>query len=389
MTISPARIRVDLGSRGYDVVVGDGVLANLGKIAASTTEAGAGARTMLAFDDDLPAATVDAALAALRASGFKVARIGVLAAETEKSLAAAEQIVTAMAREQMDRKEPVVALGGGIVGDVAGFAAAIYRRGVPLIQCPTTLLAMVDASVGGKTAVNLEVRDGLKKNMVGAFHQPRAVVADVQTLASLPERVFRAGLAECLKHGLIAADWGDPGLLEWMEGVLDRILARDPATLVKLVARNVLVKAAVVGRDEREEDESGGRALLNLGHTFGHAIETLEGVTLDGNPASAPLHHGEAVALGLIAAARCAEAASVAEHGVGDRVRALVARCGLPTAAHGLPGVDAFLALMAHDKKVLGGRLRLVLPTAPGRAIVATDPPRQAIEAGLDAIRAT
>src|SRR5262249_55537754 len=158
-------------------------------------------------------------------------------------------------RHKLERSDLVIALGGGLTGDVAGFAAATYRRGLPIIQCPTTLLAMVDASVGGKTGVNLELTPGdLKKNMVGAFHQPSAVIADVNVLTSLPDRTFRAGLAECLKHSMLSADFGDPGLQDWMLAQRDPLLRRVPATLTELVHRNVTVKAAVVGRDEREED---------------------------------------------------------------------------------------------------------------------------------------
>jgi 3-dehydroquinate synthase len=248
---------------------------------------------------------------------------------------------------------------------------------------------MVDASVGGKTGVNLAAGGGdLHKNMVGAFHQPRAVIADVDVLRSLPERFFRAGLAECVKHAMIGADWGDPGLVDWTASARARIAAHDTGTLIELVSRNVRIKATVVGRDEREEDQSGGRALLNLGHTFAHAIEPLPGLSPDGNPAHAPLQHGEAVALGLVAAARGAVALGKCPADLADRTVALLNDFGLPTRVRGLPPADQVLARMHHDKKVLGGRLRLILPTAPGRAAVIADPPQAAVITAIDAIRA-
>jgi 3-dehydroquinate synthase len=383
------RIRVDLAACGYDVAVGAGLLSTLGDTVRLTTGAAFGARAFLAFDRGLPADTVARAEASLAAAGFKPLRHTLSAAEPDKSIAHTTEMLAAMTAAAMDRLEPVVALGGGIIGDLAGFAAAIYRRGVPIVQCPTTLLAMVDASVGGKTGVNLATDDGdLHKNMVGAFHQPRAVIADVEVLRSLPDRFFCAGLAECIKHAMIAADWGDPGLLDWTASAQPRIAAHDPATLIELVSRNARIKAAVVGRDEREQDQSGGRALLNLGHTFAHAIEPLPGLSPDGNPAHAPLQHGEAVALGLVAAARCSVALGKCPADLADRTVAVLSGFGLPTKVRGLPPADQILARMHHDKKVLAGRLRLVLPTAPGRATVVADPPQAAVIAGIDAIRA-
>ncbi|MEX2218779.1 MAG: 3-dehydroquinate synthase family protein [Phycisphaerales bacterium] len=384
-----ARVPVHLGARCYDVQIGPGLLAGLGDRVRAATGAPAGARVMLACDRGLPGPTVAAAGASLRAAGFDAATHPLTAAETDKTLAQAGTLLAAMAARRHERGDPLVALGGGLVGDLAGFAAAVYRRGVPLIQCPTTLLAMVDASVGGKTAVNLPVGvDDLHKNALGAFHQPRAVLIDTDTLGSLPDRFFRAGLAECVKHGMISADWDDPGLLGWMAAHADAILTRDPAALTALIARNVRIKAAVVEQDEREEHDSGGRALLNLGHTFAHAIETLPGLSPDGNPAHAPLQHGEAVALGLVAATTTAEAAGLAARGLAPATSALLASLGLPTTVTGMPPDEALLERMAHDKKVRGGKLRLILPSGPGRAAVITDPPRPAVIAGLRAVGA-
>ena len=386
-------LRVSLpGNRGYEVVVGSGVLPDLGAMLSRVTP-GSG-RAFVAHDRNLPHGLVQEFVAALQTSGLKVRSRPVVAEETSKTLAALEPILIELGESRHERRDPVVALGGGIVGDVAGFAAAIYRRGVPVVQCPTTLLAMVDASVGGKTGVNLAVGGALKKNFLGSFHQPALVVADVRTLASLPDRALRAGLAECVKHGLLSADWGDPALLDWTEQNTERFLRRDPDALAELVARNVAVKAAVVAADEREEaDEStshGGRALLNLGHTFGHAIETIPGLSPTADASLAPLQHGEAVALGLVAAARTAEALGVSSTGLvlADRIIRLLGRIGLPTKVHGLPPTDQVLSLMADDKKVAGGRLRLVLPLTPGRCKVVTDPDRRAVIAGIDALRA-
>lgn len=391
---SESRVHVELGSRGYDVIVGAGVLANLGAVVSASAGARAGSRVFLAHDDGLPSPTIDSAVASLRASGLVPIAFALHASETEKTIPQLQKVLAAMAAHEIERREPVVALGGGIVGDLAGFAAAIYRRGLPVIQCPTTLLAMVDASVGGKTGVNLAA-DGpgaeLQKNLIGAFHQPRAVIADVLALHSLPDRYFRAGLAECIKHGMIAADpdaGGGAELFAWTESNLPRILARDAAMLIELVSRNVRVKAAVVGRDEREEAAEDGRALLNLGHTFGHAIETIPGLSPDGNPASAPLQHGEAVALGLVAASRCAEVSGLCRAGVEATTRRALGACGLPTKVRGLPATQTVLRLMQRDKKVESGRLRLVLPTGPGRATVVASPPAAAVTAGIDAIRA-
>ncbi len=378
-------IRVELGRRGYDVRVGEGLLDRLGEI---TLGAGAapGSRAFMVCDDGLPPATVARAKGSLTAAGLLPTLAPAHAAETEKSLATLEPLLAQMSGLRLDRLEAVIALGGGIVGDLAGFAAAVYRRGVPVIQCPTTLLAMVDASVGGKTGVNLSVSGNLKKNMVGSFHQPRAVIADVSVLGSLPERVFRAGLAECLKHGMIAAGFGDAGLFGWTVQNLDRIGRRETEALVELIARNIAVKAAVVGHDEREEEASGGRALLNLGHTFAHAIETLPDLAPGSHPA--PLQHGEAVALGLVAASRCAAEAGLCTSQFAATIAAAVERAGLPISVRGLPPNPRVLELIAHDKKVLGGNLRLILPAGFGGAKVVESPALPAITAGIDAIRA-
>lgn len=387
-------VRVTLGARGYSVLVEPGALQRLGEIVAGLLP-GVG-RGFVVFDEGLPEAVPAAVVASLSAAGITAPTFGIRPSERAKSLATLGRILEELTGARHERREPVIALGGGIVGDLAGFAAGVYRRGVPIVQCPTTLLAMVDASVGGKTGVNLDLGgDGggedLKKNMVGVFHQPVAVVADVSMLASLPARDLRSGLAECVKHGMLSAEWGDGGLLDWTEANLGSILAREPGTLVELVARNVGVKAAVVGSDEREEADpaDGGRAILNLGHTFAHAIETLPGLSSDDDPRNAPLQHGEAVGLGLVAACRCAEAMnpSLRVERIGDRIVALLGRIGLPTRVTGLPDRDRILWLMTHDKKVSGGVLRVILPSGRGSARVVEGPPPSALAAGVDAIR--
>src|SRR5690606_10468040 len=251
------------------------------------------------------------------------------------------------------RDATVLALGGGVIGDLAGFAAACWMRGIDFVQMPTTLLAMVDSSVGGKTGVNLPAG----KNLVGAFHQPRAVVADTSTLATLPAREYRAGLAEVVKYGAI----GDPAFFAWLERDADALAARAPGAVVRAIAASCRHKAAVVARDEFEQGE---RALLNFGHTFGHALETADGYR--------GLLHGEAVAIGMLLAARLSTALGLATAADADRLGALLGRLGLPVAP---PAHDPaeLVALMRLDKKNLGGRLRLVLWRGIGRAELVGD----------------
>jgi 3-dehydroquinate synthetase len=381
--MAPARrdIRIDLGPRSYTVGIGTSLLAELGRMIAAF--APVGCRVFVVADSALPPQTVEAATLSLSASGFRPTVRPCIATEDRKSIDSLARLLGEMTHVQLERVEPVVALGGGVVGDLAGFAAAVYRRGIPVVQCPTTLLAMVDASVGGKTGINLDLGGGdLKKNMMGAFHQPRAVLADTATLSSLSDRQFRSGLAECLKHGLLGASLGDPVLWGWTLAEMPRILARDQGVLPELIARNVAVKAAAVGPDEREDSPGQTRALLNLGHTFGHAIETLPNLSAEGC-----LLHGEAVGLGLVSAATTAEVLGSSE--LVHPIRSALEAAGLPTKVRNLPDTDTVLKLMSHDKKVVGGRLRLVLPTTLGSARVVVDPPVAAVRAGVDAIRVT
>ena len=385
-------VPVELGARAYDVAIGAGLLAELGPRSAEVV---AGRRAFLVTDAGVPGDVVERATDSLRASGFEVLTSEVNALESNKTIDTVGRLLHRVAEARHDRSDPVIALGGGIVGDIAGFVAASYRRGVPFIPCPTTLLAMVDASVGGKTGANLTTSTGLKKNLVGAFWQPALVLADVAALASLPKRYLRAGLAECVKHGIIAGSApGRPAgpageLFAWTSDNLVKLRMGDEGLMADLVERNVRVKAAVVAADEREEDltEAGGRALLNLGHTFGHAIETIPSLSPDGDPDHAPLQHGEAVAFGLVAAAGAAQALGLID---GETVRAIrvgVERLGLESRLMGLPEDAALLEVMLHDKKVRSGRLRIVAPTGLGTARTVDDPPVAALAAGWDAIR--
>jgi len=391
------RVPVRLAGRGgvaYDVAIGAGVLSELAGLTRDVRS------VLLVRDPGVPGDLVVEAQDTLAASGAVVAchPFGP-PRETIKAWPAVEAIARDLAGMGADRSTSlVVALGGGIVGDTAGFAAAAYQRGIPVVQCPTTLLAMVDASVGGKTGVNLtDDRGALLKNYLGAFHQPVAVLADTRALASLDERVFRAGLAECVKHACLSAPYGDAGLLDWTDANADRIGDRDEATLGELIERNVRIKAAVVAGDERERAASGGRALLNLGHTFAHVIEPLPGLSPDGDPAHAPLHHGEAVALGVCAAAEAAARTDPASGGgaggagggtgYADRLRGIIARLGLPTRVDGLPPTAELVAAMTRDKKTRAGRLRVVLPHPDGSCSTLDDPPPQAIGAAWDSLR--
>ncbi|MBY0261669.1 MAG: 3-dehydroquinate synthase, partial [Phycisphaerales bacterium] len=342
----------------------------------------------LIVDANLPAAAVDVAAKALRDAGIAVTRSDVSASEAGKSLQTAHHLLAQATAAKLERRDVVVAIGGGIVGDMAGFVAATYRRGIPWVNVPTTLLSMVDASIGGKTGVNIRAGGELFKNMVGAFWQPSLVLADVSLLASLPERDFRSGLAECIKHALLSAAADDPALLHDTRALLGRVLARESSALEQLVARNIAVKARIVGHDEREEAPSaaGGRALLNLGHTFGHAIETIIGASPTPDKALAPLTHGEAVTLGIICAAKYSELDRLMPTGFADELRTTLRHAGLPTQAFNLPSPNEIYTRMLHDKKASGGALRLVVPCGPGLCRVVDDPPRERVLQAIEAI---
>lgn len=369
-------VDVELAGRGswsYQVMVGSGLLAEVGERTRVATGLGdrRGPQAALVHDAALPAATVQVAEKSLAAAGFAVTTISAVADETLKTLEGLGAVLSGLTAAKLERDEPVVALGGGLVGDLAGFAAAVYRRGVPVVQCPTTLLAMVDAAVGGKTAVNLRGADGtLRKNMAGCFHQPVLVLADVATLHSLEARELRGGLAECIKHALIGGAWEDSELLTFTRTVVGGVAGMaagtaDRAGLIELVTRNAELKARVVRTDEREEHSSGARATLNLGHTFGHALEVTKG--LDAGPGLQGLSHGEAVGLGMIAAARCSRMLGLVGEETVALVKGMVAAAGLPTKVSGSFDPGAVAAVMKDDKKARGGRMRLVLLVSDDR----------------------
>jgi len=309
-------------------------------------------------------------LAGLTAAGFSVQSAVLPPGETTKTLAQAERLYDAMLRADVDRGSIVVALGGGVVTDLAGFVAATYMRGIAWIALPTSLLGQVDASVGGKTAVDHPEC----KNLVGAFHAPAAVLADVRTLATLPDEELRTGLAEVVKHAVIR----DAALMDLVESHTDALLMSDPVTLEEVVARNIRIKVDVVAADERE---AGLRRILNYGHTVGHAIE----IAL--RAAGRPTTHGRAVALGMVAEARLAARRGLLDPATVDRLGRLLARLGLPTTLADLPDADRLLDLLRHDKKAEGGRLRFVLPTAVGAVTEVDDVAPQEIRDALAPLR--
>lgn len=377
-------VAVTTSAGNYSVSIGPDVLQSLGRIAHDLCPLPT-RRAVLVADTGLPQHIVKVAVESLSAAAIKPVVHPLRPSEQTKSFASLEAVLAALSRARIERGDPVVALGGGIIGDVAGLAAALHHRGTPVIQCPTTLLAMVDASVGGKTAVNLTVDGSLYKNMVGAFSQPIAVLADTKALTSLPDRAYRSGLAECIKHTMVCADWGHESLIAFTDQSIDRVLNRDQSALPEFIARNVALKAAVVQADEAEDPRCAalGRAVLNLGHTYAHALESHPHISPDENPEHAPLTHGEAVALGLIAASAASEKLGIAAGNTLDTARTRIARAKLPTRLHPLPDTVSLLAAMTHDKKVRGGKLRLVLPTGDGRCTVVENPPLNEVIAGF------
>ncbi len=337
-------LTVALGERSYPIHIGAGLTATAEPLAAHI----GGEQVLLVTNDTLEPLYGERLRHAL--AGHDLRTVVLPDGEHHKTLDTGMRIYDALLEARFDRSSTVVALGGGVVGDIAGFVAATYQRGIAFIQVPTTLLALVDSSVGGKTGVN----HPRGKNMIGAFHQPAAVLADLDLLHTLPERELRAGVAEVIKYGLI----NDAAFFGWLEEHLDALLAREPATLARVIETSCRNKAAVVAADERE---AGQRALLNLGHTFGHALETATGYR--------ELLHGEAVAIGLCMAAWMSVEEGRAAAECFARTERLVARAGLPTRGPAL-SPERYRALMGVDKKALGGRLRFVLLEAIGRAVV-------------------
>ncbi|MBL8447108.1 MAG: 3-dehydroquinate synthase [Zoogloeaceae bacterium] len=348
-------LNVSLGDRSYPIRIGCGLLGRnelLGPVVRARKAA-------IVTNETVAPLYLERLVATLNQSGVAAYSIVLPDGEAFKTWETLNVIFDRLLLEHCDRRTPVIALGGGVVGDMAGFAAATYQRGVPFVQVPTTLLAQVDSSVGGKTAIN----HPLGKNMIGAFYQPRLVLADTDTLSTLPDQELRAGLAEVIKYGLIR----DPGFFAWIEDNAELLLGRSPEALAYAIHRSCRNKAEVVAADETEQGE---RALLNLGHTFGHAIEAGMGF--------GAWLHGEAVAAGTVIAAELS--CRLGWIGPADlgRIRLLMERVGLPVVAPDL-GVERYLALMAHDKKVEDGRLRLILLRGIGQGVISDQAPVAAI----------
>lgn len=356
-------LTVPLGDRSYPIHIGGSLLSRADLIAERLQIP----RAAIVTNETIAPLYLEALAAPLATAGVLLTRIVLPDGEQYKNWETLNRIHDALLAERCDRSTTIVALGGGVIGDLAGFAAATYQRGVPFIQVPTTLLAQVDSSVGGKTGIN----HPRGKNMIGAFWQPKLVLADTHTLNTLPLRELSAGLAEVIKIGLVR----DLSFFEWLEENLDRLLAREPAALAEAILRCCRNKAEVVAADEEEKDKEGGRALLNLGHTFGHAIETGLGF--------GEWLHGEAVAAGTVMAAEVSRRLGwLADQDVA-RIRRIFTRAGLPL--QGAPLTAArYLDLMGHDKKVVAGRLRLVLLQQLGRAVTSSDAPQADIISAIE-----
>jgi 3-dehydroquinate synthase len=363
-------VPVSLGSRSYEIVIGRGVISTLGTRIAELRH---GAKVFVVSDENVAAHAMADTQAALKRAGIANSQLIVPPGEASKSYRVFEQICEAILEAQMERGDLIVALGGGVIGDLAGFAAAVVRRGLDYVQVPTTLLAQVDSSVGGKTAI--DSRHG--KNLIGAFHQPILVVADTALLDTLPEREFRAGYAELVKYGLL----GDAAFFSWLEAhwrdIFDATSSRHSAR-EHAVAVACRAKAAIVGRDEREMGE---RALLNLGHTFGHALEAACGF-------SDRLLHGEAIAIGMVLAFEFSARRGLAAAGDAERVKRHFAEVGLPTSPTAipgpLPGLARVMELIGQDKKVKRGMLTFILLRGIGSAVIETGIEEREVRAFLN-----
>jgi 3-dehydroquinate synthase len=358
-------VRVELGVRSYDVRIGQGLLDRAG----DEIQALAGRRRIAILTDETVAGLhLPALQAALERVGMAAPALALPAGEATKGWSRLGEAVEWLLAQKVERNDLVIALGGGVIGDLAGFAAAILRRGVRFVQIPTTLLAQVDSSVGGKTGIN----SPHGKNLVGAFHQPTLVLADIGVLGTLHPRDFRAGYGEVAKYGLL----GDEGFFEWLESHATA-LARDPVLRQQTVRHSVAMKAGIVQRDETEQGE---RALLNLGHTFGHALEAATGYC-------DRLLHGEGVAIGCVLAFELSARMGLCSQEAPSRVAAHFAAMGLPSRiaeiAGDLPDDEALIALMAQDKKVQAGRLRFVLARGIGQAFVTDEVAPEALRAVL------
>lgn len=355
----PATVRVDTTSQSYDILIASQLLSQ----ATAWQGLPASRQAVIVSNATVFQLHGEALLKAIGVHHAKVSQVLLPDGEAHKNWASLNLIFDHLLAHACDRKTVLYALGGGVVGDITGFAAATFMRGVPFVQVPTTLLAQVDSSVGGKTAIN----HPLGKNMVGAFYQPARVVIDLDTLQTLPERELQAGLAEVIKYGPIA----DMAFFGWLEENMDALLAREPQALARAVQRSCEIKASVVGVDERE---SGLRAILNFGHTFGHAIEAGMGY--------GTWLHGEAVGCGMVLAADLSALLGLVPQSLADRVTSLVRRAGLPTTAPAMP-MAQWMTLMSVDKKAADGDMRFVVLDAPGSAVLRTAP-HQAVEAVIN-----
>lgn len=345
-------VKVPLGERSYDILIG----AKLDELGVQMDSLRTGKKAVVVTNPTVHRLYGTQVLRSLAAAGFAAVPLEVPDSEQAKSLDWANAIYTALLINAFDRRSPLVALGGGVVGDLTGFAAATYMRGVPFVQVPTTLLAMVDSSVGGKTGVN----HAMGKNMIGAFHQPKLVLMDLAVLKTLPREEFLAGMAEVIKYGVI---W-DHELFAYLEKHRDMILAQAQGPLEHIISRSCEIKAEVVSKDERE---GGLRAILNYGHTVGHAIELLEHFAM---------RHGEAVSIGMVYAARLAHRIGSCDASVPERVERLLQDYGLPTGLAALtrrPSVPQLLDAIQVDKKAEGGKVRFVLPKKIGEVVITRD----------------
>ena len=352
-----ATIPVALGGRSYEVLVGSGLMTRATELIKARLGPG---KCGIVTDENVATRHLAPFEASLRAAGLYAGTVVLPPGEATKSFATLASLCERLIEMGLERRDCVIALGGGVIGDLAGFAASIVRRGMPFVQMPTTLLAQVDSSVGGKTGINTPQG----KNLVGAFHQPRLVLADTDVLATLPPREFRAGYVEAAKYGLL----GDAAYFGWLEQNGPAVFARDEAALIRAIGVAVQGKAGIVARDETE---TGERMLLNLGHTFGHALEAWAGF-------SDRLLHGEAIAIGICLAFRLSEELGFIGNNSVARVETHFASLGLPTRIGNIPGgptpdAAALLAIMGQDKKVRGGQLTLILTRGIGEAFITRD----------------
>jgi 3-dehydroquinate synthase len=346
------RLNIDLGERSYDILLGSGLLDRVGELLSQILQP---SRIILVTHPSLFRLYGDKVLAGFKKLGWTTDIIEVPEGETSKSLHQADIIYDQLLDFNCDRKSVLIALGGGVIGDLTGFVAATYQRGIPFVQVPTTLLSQVDSSVGGKTAVN----HPKGKNMIGAFYQPRLVVADLDTLQTLPQNEFRAGLAEVIKYGVIS----DSSLFDYLENNVEKILQLDHECLAHIIKNSCAIKAEVVEKDERE---SHYRMILNFGHTLGHAIEALTGYS--------QFIHGEAVAIGMIYAAKLSQQSGKCQEEVPNRLSELVKKCGLPSQWPDLES-SAVIECLYHDKKTMNHKIKFILVKEIGSVEIVEDMP--------------